>query len=280
VTPRELVLTTAGGAFRALELGATPARPVVFLHGFPDHPPTAIPFLADLAQRGHRVLAPWLRGYAPSPLDGPYDPETLVTDVLALIEQWSPDAPVALVGHDWGALLTYLACSRAAAKISRAVTLAMPHPATFVRALRRPAQVRASWYAMRFQLPGAAAKVRRNDYAFIDRLWRTWSPGFELPIEQRQALHAMLDASMPAPISYYGAAVRHGRAVLARHRAPIATPLLALHGAADGCVLARDDVDHARFAGPYTREILPGLGHFLHVEDPALLAARAARWLG
>jgi pimeloyl-ACP methyl ester carboxylesterase len=252
----------------------------VFLHGFPDHPPTAIPFLRELAQCGHRVLAPWLRGYAPSPLAGPHDPDTLVGDVLALIAKWSPDAPVALVGHDWGAVLAYLACARAATTISRAVTLAVPHPATFVRALARPAQLRASGYMVRFQLPGAEACVRRDDFAFIDHLWRRWSPTYELPAEDRQALHAMLDASLPAPIAYYRAALRHGRGVLARHRAPIATPLLALHGALDGCVLARDEADHARFAGPYRREILPGLGHFLHVEDPVLVASLTARWVG
>ncbi len=280
VTPRELDLQTGGGAFHALELGDATARPLVFLHGFPDHPPTAIPFLAALAQHGYRVLAPWLRGYAPSTLTGPYDPETLVTDVLALIDQWSPGAPVALVGHDWGAVLTYLACARAPSRIARAITLAVPHPATFVRALARPAQLRASGYMVRFQLPGAEASVRRDDLAMIDRLWKRWSPTFELPPPQRQALHAMLAASLPAPIAYYTAALRHGRAVLARYRAPIPTPLLALHGALDGCILARDEADTARFAGPYAREILPGLGHFLHVEDPALVASLTARWLG
>lgn len=273
-------MTTDRGVFHALELGDAAARPLVFLHGFPDHPPTAIPFLSALAHAGHRVLAPWLRGYAPSTLAGPYDPETLLDDVLALIDHWSPHAPVALVGHDWGAVLTYLACARAPARITRAVTLAVPHPMTFVRALARPAQLRASGYMVRFQLPGAEASVRRDQLALIDRLWRSWSPTFELPASQRHALHATLEASLPAPLGYYRAALRHGVAVLARYRAPVPTPLLALHGALDGCVLARDEADHARFAGPYAREILPGLGHFLHVEDPVLVASLTARWLG
>src|SRR4029434_2045946 len=67
-TPHErLICTTFSlpfGEVHALVGGAVNARPLLFLHGFPDHPPTAVPFLEQLAET-HRVVAPWLRGYAP-----------------------------------------------------------------------------------------------------------------------------------------------------------------------------------------------------------------------
>src|SRR5439155_9412688 len=70
-TPHErLIRTTFSvpfGEAHALVGGAVNARPLLFLHGFPDHPPTAVPFLEHLAET-HRVVAPWLRGYAPSPI--------------------------------------------------------------------------------------------------------------------------------------------------------------------------------------------------------------------
>jgi pimeloyl-ACP methyl ester carboxylesterase len=69
------------GEVHALVGGAVNARPLLFLHGFPDHPPTTVPFLEHLAET-HRVVAPWLRGYAPSPIVGPYD-----LDTLALIDR-------------------------------------------------------------------------------------------------------------------------------------------------------------------------------------------------
>jgi hypothetical protein len=49
-TPHErLTRTTFSlplGEVHALVGGAVSARPLLFLHGFPDHPPTAVPFLA------------------------------------------------------------------------------------------------------------------------------------------------------------------------------------------------------------------------------------------
>jgi pimeloyl-ACP methyl ester carboxylesterase len=266
------------GELHAL-VGGT-GSPLVYLHGFPDHPPTAIPFLDELARRGHRVIAPWLRGYAPSPLAGPYDLDTLAADVIALIDAWAPREPVDLVGHDWGAAITYAVCARAPDRIRRAATLALPHPLTFLRQLRGAAQLRKSWYMALFQLPGSGAIVRARRLALIDRLWRAWSPDFELDEHRRAALHACLAASLPAPLGYYRAMARpigEAAARIRRAAAPIATPILQLHGADDGCVLPPSDRDHHRFAERLL-EIVPGVGHFLHLERPAEVAERVAVW--
>jgi pimeloyl-ACP methyl ester carboxylesterase len=128
-TPHErLIRTTFSlpfGEVHALVGGAVNARPLLFLHGFPDHPPTAVPFLEHLAET-HRVVAPWLRGYAPSPIVGPYDLDTLAADALALIDRLGDQ--VDLVGHDWGGEITYTVCAAAPSHVRRAVTLAIPHP--------------------------------------------------------------------------------------------------------------------------------------------------------
>jgi pimeloyl-ACP methyl ester carboxylesterase len=268
----------ATGTFHALTATAGD-RPLLFLHGFPDHPPTSKPFFTALAERGHRVLAPWLRGYAPSPVDGPFDIDTLVGDILALLDHWSPTTPVDVIGHDWGAVITYALCNASPSRVARAVTLAVPHPLTFARQLRWPAQLRASWYMGLFQLPGSERIVKARDYRLIDRLWRRWSPGFQLGPDERRELHACLDASKLAPLGYYRAARRKPRAHYRRASQPIPTPLLALHGEYDGCVLPPTYDDRRRFTGPYERAIVPGVGHFMHIENPAAIADRASTWL-
>jgi len=144
------------GTFHALQGGDPNGQPTIVLHGFPDHPPTAKPFLAELGRRGRHVVAPWLRGYAPSPTAGPFDFAALTGDVLALIDRWSPERPVELIGHDWGALITYDACITAPERIERAVTLAIPHPLTFMSRLTDPAQLRRSWYMGLFHCREAA----------------------------------------------------------------------------------------------------------------------------
>ena len=163
-TPHErLTRTTFSlplGEVHALVGGAVNARPLLFLHGFPDHPPTAVPFLEHLAET-HRVVAPWLRGYAPSPIVGPYDLDTLAADALALIDRLG--GQVDLVGHDWGGMITYTVCAAAPSHVRRAVTLAIPHPATFLRSLASSKQWKKSWYMGLFQLPGADYLVRRRE---------------------------------------------------------------------------------------------------------------------
>jgi len=266
------------GTFHALVGGDPAAPPLVFLHGFPDHPPTATPLLERLA-RTHRVIAPWLRGYAPSPLVGPYYLDTLAADVVALID--AIGGPIDLVGHDWGAVITYAVCLDHAAHVRRAVTLSVPHPLTFLRALRTPAQVRRSWYMGLFQLPGAGWLVQRNNLALIDRLWRTWSPGLRLDEATHAELHACLAASLPAPLEYYRAMLRPLSTFRERTRRaarPITTPLLQLHGADDGCILP-PTIDDARRFTERELAVLPGLGHFLHIEDPGAIATRVTAWL-
>ena len=229
------------------------------------------------------MIAPWLRGYAPSPLAGPYDLDTLAADAAAILDRiaGAPGRGVDLVGHDWGAAIAYRVCATAPARVRRAVTLAVPHPLTLARALGRPAQLRRSWYMVLFQLPGAGRLARARRLALIDRLWRAWSPRFELDDARRAELHACLEASLPAPLAYYRAMVRPLaglRARLAPWPSPIATPLLQLHGEDDGCVLPPGDRD-GRYFVERILEIIPSAGHFLHLEQPAAIAARVTAWL-
>jgi pimeloyl-ACP methyl ester carboxylesterase len=276
----------ATGRFRVMVAGPTVGPMVLVLHGFPDAPPSFVPLIEMLAARGYGVVAPWMRGYAPSVMGGPYDAEALAGDVLALADVIAPGgAPVHLLGHDWGAVATYAACALAPARFGASVALAVPHPLAFLRAATTTRQALHSWYLAFFQLPGAERIAAARDFALIDRLWRTWSPGYRLPPRLRDELHACLKASWPAPLLYYRAMFRPLGAAIRRLRSTtgiagrLTVPLLYLHGADDGCIAPAAAGDAERyFAGPYRAEVLAGAGHFLAAECPEEVATRAADW--
>jgi pimeloyl-ACP methyl ester carboxylesterase len=243
--------------------------------------------LEALAKHGYRAVAPYLRGYAPSVLTGPYHLQAIANDVLTLADSLSPGRPVALVGHDWGALAATVALSRAPSRFSRAVTMAVPHPfAITANAGGDLSQLRRSWYIGFFQLPVLPERaIARDDFAFIDRLWRAWSPGFRLRDEAMRALKRCLAESMPAPIAYYRAiawppldVARRSR-VFAKEAARIDAAMLLLMGADDGCMAPGLARGNERFFARESRvEVLDGAGHFVHLERPGDVHERVLGW--
>jgi pimeloyl-ACP methyl ester carboxylesterase len=174
--------------FPILEAGDGPL--VLCLHGFPDHAQSWIPVLDRLARAGYWAVAPALRGYwvggaAP---DGSYRASATGQDVLALIEALRAEQAV-LIGHDLGARAAYAAASLDAALVRKLVGLAVPYGKGLTTAFVADGdQQRRSWYMFFFQTRLAEMAIQLNDFAFLDRLWREWSPGYVPPASDRSAL--------------------------------------------------------------------------------------------
>ena len=100
---------------------------IVLLHGFPDTPFSYEALQRELVQAGWRVTVAWLRGYHPDTIVAgrPYDFETLGRDGLALLDAIGAPRAV-VVGHDWGALITYVMATLAPERTRGIVTLAIP----------------------------------------------------------------------------------------------------------------------------------------------------------
>lgn len=248
----------------------------VCVHGFPDDASTFDSLAGALVAAGYRVAAVNLRGYAPSPLDGSLRPDDLVDDLLAVVDELSPQAPVSLVAHDYGAQLAYPAMARAPHRFRRAVLLAGAHPAFVQRNARRSLrQVWMSRYIIFFQLGGYAdRRVAQHDFAYVEALWRRWAPGFTFPTAHRAQVKSTLLASMPGPVAMYRAGG------FAMPRDEIAVPTLYITGADDGCALPfLADGQNAVFTGSYVAETWDGTGHFPHLEQPGRTAARVVEWL-
>jgi pimeloyl-ACP methyl ester carboxylesterase len=269
-----------GISFALLEAGEGPLA--LCLHGFPDTAESWRPLLGDLAAAGYHAVAPFLRGYAPSgaPADGNVTVGALVADACALHEALGGDGRAVIIGHDWGAGTAYGAAAFAPERWSKLVILAVPPPAVGVPFMGSYDQLKRSWYMNVCASPYAEAIASANDFQFIDRLWRDWSPGFD-SAKALQAVHDCFSVpgSLATALSYYRAALDPSTdpgEYAAAHAAGASLapqPTLYLHGENDGC-LGAEVVPAAReyltVQGSRV-QVVDGTGHFLHVERPEVV---------
>lgn len=269
-----------------LSTGADDAPLVLCLHGFPDIPRTWASLTAALVGSGNRVVSPWLPGYAPSSLVGPFDAPAVTRSILELIDELSPDEPVRLVGHDWGAVIANIALAQRPERFRAAATLAVPHILTLEANIERhPAQLRRSAYVALFQLPGISDRiVKLGGFRFIRHLWKSWSPGLHPGDEYFDELELCLRASMPAPLKYYRAlrsprTIREVRAIVSA--GPILVPTMYLHGERDGCVgVEMIEGQEKHFSAMFEMVKLSDAGHSLHLERPAEVNGAILGWFG
>ena len=279
---------------RALTWGPADGPIALCLHGFPD---TAYGFrklAPHLVAAGYRVVAPFMRGYAPSSPagDGAYHLGALMDDALQVHAAAGPTDADIVIGHDWGAIAATGLAAMPDSPFRKAVIMSVP-PTAALRARRvpplgmaklLPGQVVRSWYISYFQLPFVP---ERSASWIVPLLWRRWSAGYDAAEDLRH-----VDAAIGTPerwraaLGPYRATIRNSRPPARYadlHRWWIEPPRIAtlyLHGADDGCMTAGFT--------PFVADVLPAgsevavvehAGHFLHLEQPAEVGARIAEFL-
>ena len=278
VAVRSATVRANGLQFGVLEAGSGPLA--LCLHGFPDAAHTWRHLLPALAGAGFHAVAPFMRGYAPTavPADGAYHLGALVADAVAFHEVLGGDANAVLIGHDWGAEAAYGAAAFAPGRWRRLVTLAVPPAALDEVLFSDYEQLKRFFYLFMFRDPAGLAEtvVARDDLAFLDKLWRDWSPGFQ-PGEHLARVKACLrqPANLAAVLGYYRAAADQEAA---GRQAP--QPTLYLHGARDGCIGVDLVRGAERLLAPSSRMIvIDDAGHFLHLEEPGQVNDHILSWV-
>jgi pimeloyl-ACP methyl ester carboxylesterase len=149
---RRSFVEARGVRFHVTESGPEDGRPVLALHGWPQHHWVYRDLLAD-PPPGLRIIAPDLPGYGWSgPAPHKWAKDDVASDVLALLDALGLDR-VLLVAHDWGAFVGYLMVLRAPERFDGYLALNMAHPWVTSRSVLP--QLWRFWY----QLPLASIGV-------------------------------------------------------------------------------------------------------------------------
>ena len=270
-----------GTDFSYLECGT--GKLALLLHGFPDTAQTWRHLMPVLADMGYRVVAPFTRGYAPSavPSDGCYQTAMLARDANALHEKLGGDNESVIIGHDWGAPSCYGAAIDAPSRWRKVVGMAVPPTAALGMAfVQNLEQIKKSWYMFFFQHGLADLVVGANNHAFIEMLWRDWSPGYDASFDLESIRKSLADPkNLQAALGYYRATLGDGYRdpKLSELQNQMASgvpsqPLLYLHGANDGCI-GVDVVESAKKIAPANVkfEVVAAAGHFLQLEQPKVV---------
>ena len=252
---------------------------IVLLHGFPDTPFSYEALQRELVQAGWRVTVAWLRGYHPDTIVAgrPYDFETLGRDGLALLDAIGAPRAV-VVGHDWGALITYVMATLAPERTRGIVTLAIPHPSVLKRT---PASLLAARHFIGLKLPWAAWSLSRRDFAYLEALYARWAPNWAGPEREESIRLAKQALSTPATlagaIDYYRALPLGGSRLL---DVPPPVPCLCVGGTADLVDVELFEQSAALFPAPSRALIVEGAGHWPHREDPARVLPEIVAFAG
>ena len=124
---RRSFVEARGVRFHVTEAGPADGRPVIALHGWPQHHWVYRDLLAD-PPAGLRIIAPDLPGYGWSgPPPHRWAKDDIAADVLALMDALGLDRAL-LVGHDWGGFVAYRMLLAAPERFDGLLVCNMAHP--------------------------------------------------------------------------------------------------------------------------------------------------------
>ncbi len=260
--------------------------PVILLHGFPDFWYSWRHQIPPLAAAGFRVLAPDMRGYNTSekpPGVASYHIDALVGDMAGLIESSGSDR-AHVVGHDWGGIVAWYLAMQRPELVSRLAVLNAPHPAAFERDLFATDQWKRSWYMAFFQIPRLPELgLSAGNFTAIQRALENETSSAEASspqVVERYKQAAAQPGALTGGINYYRAAARPSARAAMRDFRNVETPTLLVWGERDRFLGISLTEGLASWVPDIRVERIPAAGHWVHMDEPALVSELLVEFLG
>lgn len=250
---------------------------VVLIHGYPDYWGTWKPLMAELNKAGYRTAALDMRGYNLSDKpqgEAAYAMPNLIGDVAAVIAaEGQKDAVI--VGHDWGAAISWQVVFNRPDLVNRLVIMSVPHPVGFAREMATNVeQQKNSQYARNFQKPGFEKNLTAEGLA-------GWVKD---PAKKAEYVEAFKRSDFTAMLNYYRANYPRGTeepsGVTAPNPPRIKVPVLVIHGMKDTALNAAGHAGTWNHVDADTTVVMiPSAGHFVQHDAETRVNRTVRGWL-
>jgi pimeloyl-ACP methyl ester carboxylesterase len=269
--------------------GEANGAPVLLLHGWPYDPRCYDGVVPPLVAAGCHVIVPYLRGFGPTRFLSASTPRSgqqaaLGNDLRELMDVLAIERAI-LAGYDWGGRAACIVAALWPERVRGLVTgngYNLQNIPASVNPLD-PVSEHRLWYQYYFHTERGRAGLQANRQALTRLLWHLWSPPWRFDDDTFACSAISFDNPDFVAVTIQSYRHRFGYAVgdpalddvEARLAAQpkIAVPAIALQGEADGVQPPEASAKHgAYFTGPFTRRVLPGVGHNPPQEAPCIFA--------
>lgn len=271
------------------EVGPGDGAPVLLLHGFPysiDSYAKVAPLLAD---RGCRVIIPYLRGHGSTKFLDDATPRSgqqaaIGADVIALMDALRLNRAV-VAGYDWGGRAACVAAALWPERCSGLVSVNsyLIQDISKARLPVSPTVESGIWYQFYFLTERGKVGLTANRREIARTIWARNSPNWRFD-EATFSRHASAFENpdyVDVVIHSYRHRLGHADGYPAYSDIEqrlaalpvIAVPTITIDGATDGVVPANDGSSSApKFGGPRSHRVIRGAGHNLPEEAPGEFA--------
>ena len=269
--------------------GPTDGPSVFLMHGFPYDIHAFEEVVPVLAARGCRVIVPFLRGFGPTRFlcdDTPRSGEqaALGHDLKQLMEALQTDRAV-LAGYDWGGRAACVVAALWPERCAGLLSFNSYNIQNIANAMTpdTPRNEHSLWYQYYFHSERGRRGLTRDRRGLCRLLWQLWSPTWRFDDATFERSAAAFDNPDFVDVVIHSYRHRFGlvpgdpavagiEAALAL-QPPITVPALTFDGGDDGVRPPAPASQHGhRFTAARTHAVVPGVGHNMPQEVPAVFA--------
>jgi pimeloyl-ACP methyl ester carboxylesterase len=222
--PEQLGFASAYFELPGLRMHAAVAGPaggplVILLHGFPEFWCGWQHSIGALAEAGFRVIAPDQRGYNLTEKQPPYDLQTVVDDIIHLMDAAGYQT-AHIAGHDWGGAVAWGLAAWYPERVKRLAVANLPHLLAVLSAIQHFnwRQYLRSWYFLLLRIPRLPEwLMARRDFALPRQLRYATARRDAFTAEDiEHYVRAWAEpGALTAMLGWYRASLRSGQQVVA-----------------------------------------------------------------